>query len=184
MALERTAKKLDLAWPRGALDRARVTHLLRTNATVVAFVVLFVVLSIASPVFLTKTNMLNLLEQNAAVGIIACAGTLVIIAGGFDLSVGAIFAIAGVVGAKVANASDPMLGILAAIATGTALGVGNGLLVTVGRINSFIGTLATSYVIRGLALIISSGMLITVADASFAKLGSEGVLGIKYSIWA
>src|SRR5580765_8556992 len=119
MALERTAKKLDLAWPRGALDRARVTHLLRTNATVVAFVVLFVVLSIASPVFLTKTNMLNLLEQNAAVGIIAC---------GFDLSVGAIFAIAGVVGAKVANASDPMLGILAAIATGTALGVGNGLL--------------------------------------------------------
>jgi ribose transport system permease protein len=158
----------------------RAAELLRANATPVAFVALFVTLSVASDAFLTKANLLNLLDQNAAIGIIACAMTLVIVAGGFDLSVGAIFAIAGVVAAKVALSSSPLLGILAAVAAGAALGLGNGLLVTVGRINSFIGTLATSYVIRGLALVISSGFLITVTDPGFTTLGAGKLGDVTY----
>ena len=85
---------------------------------VISFVVLFIVLSIASEQFLTRDNLLNILDQWAPVGIIAFGGTLVLIAGGFDLSVGAIFAISGVVAAKVANSTSIELGVIAGIATG------------------------------------------------------------------
>jgi len=169
-----------VAPPPRRVRRRSAGHLLRTNATLVAFVALFVALSFASDAFLTSTNLLNLLDQNAAIGIIACAATLVIIAGGFDLSVGAIFAIAGVCAAKAANGSSPLLAVLAAIAVGAALGLGNGLLVTVGRINSFIGTLASMYMIRGLALLVSGGFLITVTDPGFATLGTGKLGSVTY----
>ena len=162
-------------------ETSRALRLLRANATLAAFAALFLVLSVSSDAFLTSANLLNLLDQNAAIGIVACAGTLVVIAGGFDLSVGAVFAIAGVCAAKAANAGSPLLGLLAAIAVGAALGVGNGLLVTVGRINSFIGTLASMYMIRGLALVITGGFLITVEDPGFATLGTGRVAGVSYA---
>ena len=129
---------------------------------VVSFVVLFLVLSIVSDQFLTRDNLLNVLDQWAPVGIIAFGGTLVLIAGGFDLSVGAIFAISGVVAAEVSNKSSIELGVIAGIGTGLACGIGNGLLTTVGRINPFIATLASALVIRGLALIISGGFIVVV----------------------
>jgi ribose transport system permease protein len=156
---------------------------LRDFGIVVSFVALFAALSIASDVFLTWTNLVNILDQWAPVGIMACAATLVIIAGGFDLSVGAIFAVAGITAAKVANATSPEIGFLAGIGIGLALGVGNGLLITVGRINSFIGTLASGFMIRGFALVLSGGFLITVDDPGFQRLGSGEFLGVKYPVY-
>lgn len=90
----------------GRRVRSRVGWL-RDYGIVASFVALFIALSIASDVFLTWTNIVNVLDQWAPVGIMACAATLVIIAGGFDLSVGAIFAVAGITAAKVANATSP-----------------------------------------------------------------------------
>jgi ribose transport system permease protein len=156
---------------------------LREFGFVASFVTLFVALSIASDVFLTWTNLVNILDQWAPVGIMACAATLVIIAGGFDLSVGAIFAVAGITAAKVASATSPELGFLAGIGIGLALGVGNGLLVTVGRVNSFIGTLASSFMIRGFALVLSGGFLVIVDDPGFQRLGSGEFLNVKYPVY-
>ena len=156
---------------------------LRDYGIVVSFVALFVTLSLASDVFLTWANLTNILDQWAPVGIMACAATLVIIAGGFDLSVGAIFAVAGIIAAKLANTSSPTLAFLAALGVGLALGVGNGLLTTVGRINSFVGTLASSFMIRGFALVLSGGFLITVDDPSFQTLGSGEFLGVTYPVY-
>ena len=156
---------------------------LRDYGIVVSFVALFVTLSLASDVFLTWANLTNILDQWAPIGIMACAATLVIVAGGFDLSVGAIFAVAGIVAAKVANTSSPTLGFLAALAVGLALGVGNGLLTTVGRINSFVGTLASSFMIRGFALVLSGGFLVTVDNPSFQTLGSGEFLGVTYPVY-
>jgi ribose transport system permease protein len=161
-----------------------IAGLLRNYAIVVAFLAMFITLSLASDVFLTKTNLLNLLDQNADLLIVSAAMTVVIIAGGFDLSVGAIYAIAGILSAKVAIATGSNgLGVLAGLAAGTLLGAGNGLLVTVGRINSFIGTLATSFLLRGVALVITGGMLITVEDPTFLTLGTDSFLGVKYTVW-
>jgi ribose/xylose/arabinose/galactoside ABC-type transport system permease subunit len=64
-------------------------------AGLISLVVLFIVLSIASSAFLSKDNLLDVLQVNADIGIAACAGTLVIVAGGIDLSIGAIYALAG-----------------------------------------------------------------------------------------
>lgn len=150
---------------------------------VVSFVVLFVVLSIASPAFLSTRNLFNILDQSAPVGIIACAATLVIIAGGFDLSAGAIFALAGVVAAKLAVAADPILGMLFALVVALVFGILNGILVSGFQINPFVATLATGMMIRGLAVVITGGFLVTVANPVYSVIGRESFLEVKYSVW-
>src|SRR5262249_43595889 len=103
-------------------------------------------MSRSSAVFCEWANMKNLAFQTAPVGIIAAGGTLVFIAGGFDLSVAAISSFAGVIAAKAFN--DTGMGLWASLILGAlvglAFGIGNGLLITLGRVNAFIATLATS----------------------------------------
>jgi ribose transport system permease protein len=148
-----------------------------------AFLALFLALAIASPAFLTSSNLLNLLDQWAPVGIIACAGTLVIISGGFDLSVGAIYALAGIVAAKLATDVGVAAGLIGAVLTGVACGAANGFVVAGLRIHSFMATLASSMILRGVALALSGGFLVTVSDPSFATLGQDKLLGLKLSVW-
>jgi ribose transport system permease protein len=180
-------KMLDAAVPGGLRLRAAGGRLrlaaLRDYAILIAFIVLFIVLSVSSDVFLTQTNLLNILNQWSTVGIIACGATLVIIAGGFDLSVGAIVAIAGVAAAKVANSVGVPAGLLVGIAMGLGWGIVNGALATIGRINPFIATLATSFMIRGVALAMTGGFIITVTDASYTTLGRDELFGVKWTIW-
>jgi ribose transport system permease protein len=163
--------------------RMRNLSAVRDYGIVVSFLALFVTLSIASPVFLSKANLLNILDQNAAIAIVACAGTLVIIAGGFDLSVGATFALSGVVTAKTANSVSVEAGLILGCLVGLGVGLVNGVLVTAGRINSFIGTLATSIALRGIALVLTSGVLIGVTDPSFTHLGQDRFLGVKLTVY-
>jgi len=143
---------------------------------VLAFVALFVTLSVASAPFLTWDNLFNIIDQNAGVGIIAVGSTLVFIAGAFDLSVGAVYSMAGVVAALAA----PEVGAAAALLLGGLLGLGfgvvNGLLATVGRINAFVATLATATMIGGLAVVVTNGSYIYVTTASFTTVG-RGSLG-------
>jgi ribose transport system permease protein len=173
-----------IALPRRERATGAVTlSVLRDYGIVVVFVALFIVLSIASDVFLTRTNLLNVLEQNAHIAIIACAGTLVVIAGGFDLSVGAIFAVSGVAAAQVTNAHGIPLGLVTGMFFGAGLGIGNAILVNVLRVNPFIATLASTMMIQGLGLIMSGGFLVTVLNPKFAGLGTGQFGGVKYSIW-
>jgi ribose/xylose/arabinose/galactoside ABC-type transport system permease subunit len=79
--------------------RAELLPRLRQGGIVLPFLVLFIVLSVASGPFFTKTNLLDILDQQSATLIIAAAGTLVLVAGGIDLSVGATYALAGVTAA-------------------------------------------------------------------------------------
>lgn len=164
--------------------RPRLSHALsgaklRDYGIVIGLLALFVGLSLSSEVFLTTQNMKNLVDQSVAVGMIACAGTLVIIAGGFDLSAGAIFAVSAIVGASVANSVGPEAGIAVGVAAGAALGLVNGLICTVGRINHFVGTLGTSIVFAGLATAISGGSLIIISDTSFGNLATTEIFGFK-----
>ncbi|NYE19399.1 ABC transporter permease [Microbacterium immunditiarum] len=149
---------------------------------VISFVAVFVTLAIASPVFATPQNLLNLLEQSAVVGIIAVGGTLVIIAGGFDLSVGAIFALSGIVTAFAVNTFGALVGVLCGLAVGALIGLVNGLMSTVGGINPFITTLATSIIVRGVCLAVTGGFLIAIQDPGFSVLGRGGIGGVKFSV--
>jgi len=142
-----------------AAPAARTSRLslstLRDYGIVFFLVALFIGLSLGTDTFLTVTNLKNVVDGSVAMGLIACAGTLVIIAGGFDLSAGAIFAVSAIVGAKVSNSTSPELGIVVGVLAGCGLGLINGLLCTVGRINDFVGTLGTSIAYGGMATAIS-----------------------------
>jgi ribose transport system permease protein len=166
---------------RGALlSRA---GLLRDYAIVVCVLVLFVVLAASSDTFLTSTNLLNVLAGVAPTGIVAFAITYLLIVGEFDLSAGAIFVLTGVLSAKLYNDLGVWPSILVALAAATALGVLNGILVAYFRINSFVCTLATSLMMAGLGLVITKGFLLNVPDEDFAALGTNELLGVKWSIW-
>jgi ribose transport system permease protein len=157
--------------------------LLRDYSVLLATLVLFIVLSITSSSFLTKTNLLNIVDQQTSLGIIACAGTLVIIAGAFDLSVGAMYALGGVVAAQLANHLGVPEAIVLAILAGALLGLVNGVAVGVFRINPFIATLASAIVFGGLGLIVSNEALITVTKPSFQTFGSAEFLGVRLTTW-
>ena len=148
-----------------------------------AFIALFVGLSVASSHFLQFQNMSNILDQWAAIGLLACGETICIIAGVFDLSVGAIVSVAAVVACKVANSASPTVGLLAGVATGLGLGIANGVVIDRTRINSFIGTLATSIIYSGLAIIITGGLIVTVINPHFGSLGQGELFQITYPGW-
>jgi ribose transport system permease protein len=156
---------------------------LRQNAIIVSFLILFIVLSLATHVFFSTRNIRNILDQTAQVGIIACGMTVVIIAGGFDLSVGATFAITGVTAAVVANQVGSVYGYLAGVILGLVIGMINGVVVSKLRINSFIATMASTLIIRGIGNLFVSGQLISVKALNFNFLGRGEFLGARISIF-
>ena len=88
--------------------------------------VLFVGLAIASPHFLTSTNLSSVVRQTAVINIMALGMTLIIIAGGIDLSVGAILAMGGLLGCMAMESGQPILvGVIAGILTGAFWGFVN-----------------------------------------------------------
>lgn len=156
----------------------------RSVAILIPFLVLFVALSIGSRPFLTPVNLLNILDQQAATLIIAAAGTLVLISGGLDLSVGATYALSAVVAGTVTIQSGPVAGTLAALAVGVAVGLVNGVVSTLLRINSLIVTLAMSFIVAGLASLVTGGNLVVLFDRiDFAAIARTPFLGVRTSIW-
>lgn len=155
---------------------------LRDYGILVTFVVLFVALSVTTPAFLTQQNLLNIVFQTAPLAIAACGVTIVIISGGFDLSIGAVFAFAGVIAAYVAVHVDPVLGLIAGLLVGPIIGAINGIAILVLRIHSFLATLAMSLMVRALGVMITGGFLLAVDDNAFLELGNGRVLGIRTPI--
>ena len=178
-ATPRTAIQAILREPRtGFLGRAR------RGGIIFPFLVLFIVLSISSGPFFTKANLLDILDQQASTLIIAAAGTLVLVAGGIDLSVGATYALASVVATKLALSVNPVFAILAGVAVGLVVGLVNGVITTFFRINSLIATLAMSFVVAGLASLVTSGNLIIAYTAlGYSKLARTSFLTVNTSTW-
>ncbi len=152
-------------------------------AVLIVIAGLMIVMTLLSDSFFTVANLLNILNQNAPLAIMASAMTLVIIAGGFDLSVGAIFAAASVCSAWVALAVNPVLGLLIAPFVGLALGCINGFVITLLNVNSFLATIATSLIFKGVATVISDGKLIAVRIDAFTWLGRGKIGGVFVSVW-
>ena len=164
-------------------DRHRVAGFLQAYAVLVIGVILIIMLSLLSDSFLTLRNLQNILNQNAPLAIMASAMTLVIIGGGFDLSVAAIFAVAGVTAAWVALNLDPYVGLLVAPLVGAALGLVNGVVITRLNVHSFLATIATSLVFKGVAIVISDGRLIPVRIDEFTWLGRDKFLGVFIAVY-
>ena len=150
----------------------------------VVLLMLVVILSLFTSTFLTTGNILNILRQAAPTLIVAVAMTLVITSGGIDLSVGSSLALASVLAATMLSTGGPWwLVVVAVLVFGCAVGLINGLLVTLGGLPPFIATLATLSVLRGVAQIITKGYSIPVPPNSpFIEIGRGFLLGIPYPI--
>jgi ribose transport system permease protein len=150
---------------------------LRQIGTFAGLVALCLILWAATPHFLTVSNLLNVLEQTSINAIVAVGMTYVIISGGIDLSVGSVLAVSGIVLALALEGGVPApVAIVLALATGTACGLSNGVLITFGRLPPFIATLGMMSVARGAALMLAEGRPISGFSEGFRALATARVL--------
>jgi ribose transport system permease protein len=142
-----------------------------------SLIALFVILSIASPYFLTATNLSSVVRQTAVINIMALGMTLVIVSGGIDLSVGSILAFAGVMGTlTMVSTSSVLLGIATGVFFGLLWGIANGVMITSLQIPPFIVTLGTLGIVRGLTLVVTNGLPVVGLPKEHSYLG-EGTVG-------
>ena len=151
---------------------------------VIPFAITFVVLTLISPPFTRFENLANILDQQSGIVIAAAAATFVLIAGGIDLSIGAVYGLAGAMAAQLV----PSIGVPGAIAAGLALGLGvgavNGILVTRFRINALIGTLAMTYVVGGIGAILTKGNLVVAFDhPEYQHFAATPIFGVTSAAW-
>ncbi len=175
-------------WQGSSLNTIRQIAL--RGGPLLALIVLTVALSFASPHFLQASNLSNIARQSSITAILAVGQTIVIIAGGIDLSVAAMLAVAASTGAVAMTywGFDFWVGAAIALAVGALVGFINGVVITKGHIPDFIATLGTLSTARGVALLITGGLPVpshvsaTVLRAELPPqivwLGSGEILGI------
>ena len=154
------------------------------NATQVVFLLVVVAyFALNSEYFLGLDNLRNILLAVSVLSVLAFPSTMLIISGNFDLSVASNAAFSGMLFAVVTSGGKEniALGILAALAGGTLIGVLNGSLVTGVRVNSLITTLGTLAIFRGLAKILSNGQTLRVTG--FNWMGKAEWFGIPVAIY-
>ncbi|MCJ8324289.1 MAG: ABC transporter permease [Rhizobiales bacterium] len=142
-------------------------------------VALFLLLALTTEGFATERNMRNILDQQSTVLIAASFMTMAIIAGNFDVSVSSIFVVSPLFALYVENATGSVgLALLAAITIGLLMGSFNGIIVTKFKINSFIGTLATSFMFFGIGYLISDRSLMRPDGEIYQQLARTRYFGI------
>ena len=139
-----------------------MASIIKKYGLVMAFVVIFTILSLTSGTFFTTTNLMNVVRQISINGIIALGMTFVILTGGIDLSVGSLVAVAGVIAGSIINV-NPNLAWPAFFAGVMACGVFGfitGAMIVKFDIPPFVATLAMMTIAKGFALVYSNGRLI------------------------
>lgn len=155
--------------------------LLRRGFPAIFLAVLVVVFTFMSPRFLSLGNLSTVLEQGTVLLVTALGATFIIMAGSIDISVGAIVAVSALVAAMTAN-SLGALAIIPAVAVGALCGCLNGLLLAVGKVPSFVATLGTQVVYRGLVLYFTRGAPVEIHDEGFLDAYSSVSYGIPHTV--
>lgn len=159
-------------------------RLLGGLGTFIGLFLLLTVFSLLSDVFLTPGNLRNILIQAATNAIIAAGMTFVIIAGQIDLSVGSLLALTSVVSAELMLSTESLFaGVAAALILGTLLGALNGFFVAYMGFPAFIVTLATMWLFRGSAYVLSEGQAIVGLPDALLVLATGKMLGIPNIVW-
>ena len=152
---------------------------MRDLGTLFGLILIFVVFSSLSPVFLTAPNLLNILQQSSINACIALGMTLVIVTGGIDLSVGPIAALAAVISASLMVSGVPIpIAILAALGVGALCGLFNGVLVAYAGLQPFIVTLGGLSLYRALSLIYTGGNPVFGIPPEFRALTNGDIMGV------
>lgn len=160
---------------------SRRAFVIRDYGILMALVAIVVALSLSTSTFLTTRNLVNLLDQCAVVGLLATGATVCILSGVFDLTASASLALSAIIGVQVTMHTSVLVGFAAAVVAGAALGFITGVLVVRSGVNSFIATLATSIIYRGLAVVVTSGAILyplTQQQAQFGMLTWPSLFGL------
>ncbi|MDY0288835.1 MAG: ABC transporter permease [Sphaerochaeta sp.] len=151
------------------------------NQTVLLLLLAFIVImSIVRTSFLAWWNIQSILLDVSIYGVVACGMTMLIISGEFDLSASSQYMWAQILFVTMLNATNnPFLSILVTLVSGLVLGTLNGLIVTKLRVNSFIATLGTMTMIRGLCLVFTNGNMVSTRNEFVKTLGQAQILGVS-----
>jgi len=144
----------------------------------VAFALMLTVFSALSPVFFTYGNFINIANQTAVISVLAIGMTLVMLSGGIDLSVGAIVSLSAVVCALLLDSDVALpLAIALPLLVGVGLGALNGFISVRWGIQTFLVTLGSLSVARGLSLVLSDGRTIYIESEPFLNITAQGFVG-------
>lgn len=162
----------------------RWTYYLTNYGIVWLTIALFVLLAVTTDNFVSADNFRNILDQQSIILIVAVFVTMLLISGNFDISIGAIYTLVPLVALRVFDASGSLiLLVVVGIVGGVLAGSVNGGIVTKGRINSFVATLATALVFFGLAYLVTGGTILRLSDLDVRALVTTKILGITSSTW-
>ena len=152
--------------------------------TVLGLVILVVVFTALSNIFLTPSNIRNILIQSGTNAIIAVGMTYVIISGNIDISVGASLALSSCVGATLmVGTGNVGLGVAAVLLTGILLGLFNGSLVAYLGFPPFIVTLSTMWLFRGMAYLYTGGQAVVGLPQGMTSFAMGSILYIPNIVW-
>ena len=178
MSQDQTAVQKKRAW----------MDILNESKPFLALAALLIVCMVSNEHFRSPQNLINITRQVSYTGIVALGMTFVIIAGGIDLSIGSLLALAGVSGIMLmGKIADPATAVLAAFAV--TLGIGilggavNGAIITLGKVPSFIATLGTLSIYRSLSLYMADAGTVSSGNDMFRSLGSAAFLGLPLPAW-
>ncbi|WHH58068.1 ABC transporter permease [Petroclostridium sp. X23] len=149
-----------------------------------AFLCIFIIFSIINPNFISISNILNIIVQSSILAIIAVGETMVILTNGIDLSVGSIVAFVGIAMGLALVAGVPVvLVVILGMVLGLIVGAINGIIISYGRVPSFIVTLGMMGIARGAALALNSGKPVAGFPSAFEKIASTKIVNIPIFIF-
>jgi ribose transport system permease protein/L-arabinose transport system permease protein len=174
------------AGPTGAARRvaaARDAFGAQNISLLIALALLVAVIGSQNQDFFRTSNLINIGVAISVLGVVSIVMTVVIVSGGLDISVGSTAGLASVAAAGALTSVDSAgFGIAAGVAIGAVAGAVNGLIITFGRVNPVIATLATYSAYRGIAFALTDGKAVAVDNDTFIALGSDRIWGIPYPV--
>jgi ribose transport system permease protein len=168
-------------------ERSRLKDFLKGSYGLVqtfsVFILMFAMMAIFLPSFMTPLNLINVVKQLAVNLIVGAGMTMIILTGEFDISVGSVVCLTAVVVAQVINRVGGVAAVLIGSAVGLLFGWLHGIIVTKGKIPSFIATLGTSMIARSLAFVVSDGKVIGDIPENFKVVGQQSFMGLPYTLF-
>ncbi len=149
-----------------------------------SLIILCAIFSVMNPRFMSVANFMNVLQQVAVIAIAAFGMTWVILLGEIDLSIGSIIAVAGMVGAQCfAYGMGFAPALVLTLVAGALMGLINGVLTAKLLLPSFIVTVATMGIYRGLVSLPTNGAPAMIMNETWTAIGTESFLGLPIIIW-
>lgn len=159
-----------------------IRHILSDSRLAIIMALILIFMAFYMPTFYTGENLVNIILHASTNGIIAIGMTPLMIAKSFDISVGSILVLSGVISIIVTNYFGPAVGIIVGTLSGLVMGLTNGILVATMKINSFIATLGTMVIFQGIAFAVTNMQPITTESVQYQKFATIEIFHVPIII--